>query len=109
VIGLWRGQLTRLWVEPNGQIMKKGTAVTVGLFLAMIMIKFATGTWAYFAHIDDGEGFGAVMVMIGLMVAVQAELVWRRAERLAAATRPATSPATRPIVTPAAVHADVSR
>src|SRR5689334_12066547 len=71
VIGLWRGQLTRLWVEPNGQIMKKGTAVTVGLFLAMIMIKFATGTWAYFAHIDDGEGFGAVMVMIGLMVAVQ--------------------------------------
>jgi hypothetical protein len=39
------------------------------------------------------------MVMIGLMVAVQAEFVWRRAERLAAATRPTI---------PAAVRADVS-
>ncbi len=88
VIGLWRGQLTRLWVEPSGQIMKQGTAVTVGLFLAMILIKFAMGTWAYFAHIDDGEGFGAVMVMIAVMVAVQAELVWRRAQRLDTTARP---------------------
>lgn len=99
VIGLWRGQLTRLWVEPNGQIMKQGTAITVGLFLGMIVVKFAMGTWAYFAHIDDGEGFGAVLIMIAVMVAVQAELVWRRAQRL---------DPVRPSVAPAAVRSDVS-
>jgi hypothetical protein len=84
VIGLWRGQLTRLWVGSDGRIMMQGTAVTVGLFLAMVVAKFGLGTWAYFAHIDDGEGLGEILVMIALMVAAQAQIVWRRAEKLPA-------------------------
>jgi hypothetical protein len=31
-----------------------------------------------------GQGFGEVLVMIALMIAVQAELVWRRAQALTA-------------------------
>ncbi len=37
-----------------------------------------------FAHIDDGGGFGEILVMIALMVAAQAQIIWRRAERLPA-------------------------
>jgi hypothetical protein len=82
VIGLLRGRLTRIWREAEGRVLKQGTAVTVALFVGMIVIKFGTGTWAYFAHIDDGEGFGEIMVMVAIMIAVQAELVWRRAQPL---------------------------
>jgi hypothetical protein len=86
VIGLMRGRLTRIWQEADGRVLKQGTAVTVALFIAMIVIKFGTGVWAYFAHIDDGEGFGEIMVMVAIMIAVQAELVWRRAQALVAST-----------------------
>jgi hypothetical protein len=85
VIGLFRGRLTRIWRDADGRVFKQGTAVTVGLFVGMIAIKFGTGTWAHFAHIDDGEGFGEVMVMVAIMIAVQAELVWRRARPLMSA------------------------
>jgi hypothetical protein len=92
VVGLWRGKLTRMWVGDDGQIMTQGTVVTVGLFLGMIVVKFGIGAWASIAHIDNGEGFGEVLVMIAIMVAIQAELVWRRAQKLAATTdRPLTA------------------
>jgi hypothetical protein len=84
VIGLLRGRLTRIWREADGRVLKQGTAVTLALFVGMIVVKFGAGTWAHFAHIDDGEGFGEVMVMVAIMIAVQAELVWRRAQPLLA-------------------------
>jgi hypothetical protein len=84
VVGLARGRLTRIWIQADGRVFKQGTALTVGLFLAMIAIKFGTGAWAQFAHVDDGEGFGEVLVMMALMIAVQAELMWRRAQALIA-------------------------
>lgn len=93
VIGLFRGRLTRLWVQPDGRIMQRGTAVTIGLFLALIVVKVGVGVFAGFAHIDDGEGFGEVMVMIAAMVAVQAELVWRRARQLRGPSRAAAASA----------------
>jgi hypothetical protein len=85
VVGLARGRLTRMWAEdrPDGRhIIAKGTALTIGLFLGMVVAKFALGTWAYFAHVSDGGGFGEVMFMIAIMVAFQAELVWRRAQAM---------------------------
>jgi hypothetical protein len=82
VVGLARGRLTRMWTEdtPEGrQIYSQGTAVTIGLFLALVVAKFTLGTYAYFAHISDDGGFGEIMVMIAVMVAFQAEIIWRRA------------------------------
>jgi hypothetical protein len=56
--------------------------------------KFALGIWAYSAHIDDGEGFGEVLVMLALMVAVRAQVVYNRAQQLPGrVTKLATSPA----------------
>lgn len=94
VVGLARGRLTRMWVEdrPDGRhVIAQGTAVTIGLFLALVAAKFALGTWAYFAHVSDDGGFGEVMFMIAVMVAFQAELVWRRARAMGARVTAATT------------------
>jgi hypothetical protein len=90
IVGLARGGLTRVWLASDGRVLKQGTAVTVGLFVGMIAVKFALGTWAYFAHIDDGAGFGEVLLMIALMLAVQGQIVWRRAQNVTAKTHAVT-------------------
>ena len=87
VVGLARGRLTRMWTEdgPDGpRVFSQGTALTIGLFLGLVAVKFGIGTVAYFAHISDDGGFGEILVMIAVMVAFQAQLVWRRAQALTA-------------------------
>lgn len=90
VVGLLRGRRTRLWVE-SGAVWSRGTALTVGLFLGLVATKFALGTVAYLLGIDDGAGFGEVLVMIAIMIAVQAEIVQRRALALLASPQQAAS------------------
>jgi hypothetical protein len=89
VVGVFRGIGTRVWLAPDGNVLKRGTRLTVGLFLALIATKFVLGAWADAAHVDDGQGFGEVLAMIAAMLAVQAEIVHRRARRIARAPRPA--------------------
>ena len=81
VIGLIRGRYTKLWVA-DGKVWRQGTALTVALFIGLIATKFALGTLAYFWHIDDGAGFGEVLVMIAIMIAVQAQIIHLRARPL---------------------------
>jgi len=86
-VGLARGRLTRMWTEdrPDGRhVIAQGTVVTIGLFVAMVAVKFGMGTWAYFNHVSDDGGFGEILIMIAVMIAFQAELVWRRARALGA-------------------------
>ena len=87
VVGLARGHLTRIWAERDGRVYTKGTPVTIALFLGLIACKFGLGALAYIWHINDGEGFGEVLVMIAVMIAVQAEIVWRRAAAMGARRR----------------------
>ena len=89
VVGLARGKLTRVWADDTAgehRVYSRGTAVTVALFLGMVVAKFGLGTYAYFAHISDDGGFGEILIMIAVMVAFQAELIWRRARALGART-----------------------
>jgi hypothetical protein len=81
-VGLARGRLTRIWTNAQGRVFSQGTAVTVGLFLGLVAVKFGLGILAYFAHINDGAGFGEVLIMLAIMIAVQAQIVYRRAESL---------------------------
>jgi len=83
VVGLARGRLTCLWAQ-DGRVYSKGTPLTIGLFLGLVAAKFAIGTACYFLHISDDGGFGEVLVMIAIMIAFQAEIVWRRAKALGA-------------------------
>lgn len=85
-VGLLRGRLTKMWATPDGQIFSQGTPLTIGLFFGLIVAKFAMGTAAYFLHISDDGGIGEILLMIAVMVAFQAELIWRRARGLSPAT-----------------------
>ena len=90
VVGVFRGRFTRVWNE-NGRVFARGTALSVGLFLGMVLVKVALGTVAYFTGVSDNGGIGEILLMIAIMVALQAEIVWRRARPLGARTsdRPA--------------------
>jgi uncharacterized membrane protein YfcA len=50
VVGLARGKLTRVWADDAAgehRVYSRGTAVTVALFLGMVVAKFGLGTYAY--------------------------------------------------------------
>lgn len=96
VVGLLRGRHTRIWADEDGRVWRRGSALTVGLFLALIVVKFALGALAAIKGIDDGAGFGEVLLMIAIMIAVQAELIWRRAQTLQAARRLTVTSAASP-------------
>jgi hypothetical protein len=87
VVGVLRGRLTRIWLDERGTVLRQGTVVTVGLFLGLIVVKVGLGVCADLAHVDGGEGFGETLVMIAVMIAVQAEIVQRRALALQSAAR----------------------
>ena len=93
VVGLVRGRCTRLWLA-DGRLWRRGTALTVGLFVGLIAVKFGLGTVAYFLHIDDGAGFGEVLLMIAIMIAAQAQIIHGRALALLASADPTGQPAT---------------
>ena len=80
--GLIRGRLTRVWAAADGHAYSQGTPLTIGLFFALVAAKFAIGTAAYFLRVSDDGGFGEILIMIAVMVAFQAELIWRRARAL---------------------------
>lgn len=82
-VGLLRARYTRVEAE-DGRVFSQGTALTIGLFLAMVAVKFGIGTVAALSGVDADGGFGEVLVMIGIMLAVQSELIWRRARCLGA-------------------------
>ena len=80
VVGIARGRLSRVWREPDGQAFTQGTPLTIGLFLLLIAGKFGLGAWQYIEHSPGAHGgFGEVLLLIGIMVGLQAEIVWRRA------------------------------
>jgi hypothetical protein len=85
VVGLVRGRYTKLWREGD-RLFAQGTTFTVTLFLLMIAAKFGLGTVAHFAHVTDNSGLGEIMLMVAVMLAVQAEYVWRRAQALLPST-----------------------
>ena len=91
VVGLARGRLTRVWADDDGRVFCQGTPTTIALFVGLVAAKFALGTAAYFLHISDDGGFGEILVMIAIMIAFQAELVWRRARALGAPASPASA------------------
>jgi hypothetical protein len=78
------------WADDDGRVFCQGTPTTIALFVGLVAAKFALGTAAYFLHISDDGGFGEILVMIAIMIAFQAELVWRRAHALGAPARPAS-------------------
>jgi len=87
LVGVMRGNLTRLSVE-DGKVFSQGNALTIGLFVGLVAFKFLLGTWLYFNHPQPHNGFGEILVLIAIMVAVQAQIVWLRAQKVVAISMP---------------------
>lgn len=87
VAGVVRGYRTLIWMEPDGRIVRQGTAVTILLFLGPVAAAVAMGVLSYLAGLSDGPGFGEVVVMIAIMAACESEIVYRRRQKLALAVR----------------------
>ncbi|WP_313667722.1 hypothetical protein [Atlantibacter sp.] len=83
LVGVMRGNLTRLSIE-GGKVFSQGSALTIGLFFGLVAFKFLLGTWLYFNHPQPHNGFGEILVLIAIMVAVQAQIVWVRAQKVMA-------------------------
>jgi drug/metabolite transporter (DMT)-like permease len=83
VVGVLRGRYTRIWVE-DGRVWTQGTAFTIGLFIALVAAKFVIGTIVYLRHIHDDAGMGEILILIAVMIALNAEIVWRRGQPLGA-------------------------
>lgn len=83
VVGALRAKYTKVW-RGKGRVYSQGTVLTVSLFFLLIVFKFVLGTIEYFLHIDADGGFGMILILIAVMVAVQAQLIWRRAKPLGA-------------------------
>jgi hypothetical protein len=81
VVGLLRGRVTRVWAAA-GHVYSQGNVLSIGLFLGLIAAKIVIGTAAYFLHISADGGMGEILLMLAIMVAFQAELIWRRARAL---------------------------
>ena len=71
MVGLLRGRLTTVWAAPDGHVYSQGTWLTIGLFLGLVVAKFAMGAAAYILHISDDGGFGEILFMIAIMVALR--------------------------------------
>ncbi|MDA3133912.1 DUF1453 family protein [Atlantibacter subterranea] len=87
LVGVMRGNLTRLSVE-DGKVFSQGNALTIGLFVGLVAFKFMLGIWLYFNHPQPHNGFGEILVLIAIMVAVQAQIVWLRAQKVVAISMP---------------------
>ncbi|MCW2529161.1 MAG: hypothetical protein JWM76_4021 [Pseudonocardiales bacterium] len=84
VVGLIRGRHNKLWRDADGRIYSRGTKATISMFLGLVAFKFVLGTVAYLTHTPYESGIGEVLLMVGLMLAMQAEITWRRAQALRA-------------------------
>jgi len=82
-VGVVRGRCTRVWAEGD-RVYSQGTTFTIALFVLLVLAKFAIGTVAYVVGISDGGGFGEILLMIALMVAFQAQIIWTRGRALGA-------------------------
>lgn len=91
VVGIARGRLTRIWRDADGKVQSQGTWITIALFIALVGSKWIYGTVQYLNHapVSVSGGFGEIMVMIAVMIAVQAEIMHRRALPLLSKSEPA--------------------
>ena len=83
VVGWLRGRHAKVWAE-GGRVYSRGTPLTIGLFIGLVVMKFAIGTIVYLRGIHEDAGVGEIMIMIAIMIAFYAEVVWRRAKPLGA-------------------------
>ena len=83
VLGGIRGLTVQVWRDPSGQALSKGTAVTIGLWIAAIAVHIAADIWL--DQLSDVAGLGASSIMAYLAITwvTQGLVIRSRATHLA--------------------------
>jgi hypothetical protein len=82
-LGGIRALTMRVWRDPNGQVMRRGTIITAGLWIISIAVHLGSDVWL--AKLSNIAGLGASTVAIYLAVTwgTQGTVLRSRAMRLA--------------------------
>jgi hypothetical protein len=86
VLGGIRGLTVQVWREPGGQALRKGTAVTAGLWIASIAVHIGADIWLDGLSDIAGLGTSSIMVYLAITWAVQGFVVRERASSLSIST-----------------------
>jgi hypothetical protein len=83
VLGGIRGLTVQVWRDSSGQVLRKGTAVTIGLWIAAIAVHIGADVWL--DQLSDVAGIGASTIIVYLVItwATQGLVIRSRAARLA--------------------------
>jgi hypothetical protein len=82
VIGTVRGYKTKVWMDAAGRRLRRGTPLTIALFLILLIAKIGIGIVAYAGGIHDGTGLSQIMIVVAIMIGFQTSIINRRARTL---------------------------
>lgn len=86
LLGGIRGLTVQVWREPGGQALRKGTAVTAGLWIAAIAVHIGADIWLDGLSDIAGLGASSIMVYLAITWAAQGFVVRERASSLSIST-----------------------
>jgi hypothetical protein len=78
LLGVWRGAVIPVWRAENGAWMSHGNRTTITLWVVLIAVKVALGTFGSVTGLFGVETIGEVFMTLGLSFAVQNLVVARR-------------------------------
>ena len=79
--GLWRGTTFRVWSDA-GQVMVKGTALTLLTWAVLIAIRLPFAFLGHVANHPQGFVIGELLLSLAITFAAQNAVIWARAKRL---------------------------
>lgn len=79
--GLWRGTTFRVWPDA-GQVMVKGTAMTLVTWAVLIVIRLPFAFLGYAANQPQGFVVGELLLALAVTFAAQNAVIWARAQGL---------------------------
>lgn len=83
VLGGIRGLTVQVWRDTGGRALRKGTALTAGLWIASIVLHIVADVWVDDLSDIAGLGTSTILVYLAITWAVQGYVVRERAARLA--------------------------
>src|SRR5579883_3251469 len=71
VLGLLRGASVRVWTDASGAAWRKGTALTLVLWLASFALRFGIAVGGHALGFTGGMSFGELPLFLGITFAAQ--------------------------------------
>jgi hypothetical protein len=81
-VGVFGGRHLQLWRGADGRVFSQGTGLTIALLVALVGAKLGATALAALTPLPYHASLGEVLLMIGIMLAVENLVVGQRAQAL---------------------------